>query len=200
MNSVINTEHTATWQLGHIIYVTQNRQLQQGQQQLYLEPRQHKLLLVLLQNASQVVSREQLISSVWDGRVVSEGAINRAVSMLRKAFSSLDPQTDYIETLPKLGYRLLPAATIITSGLPEALPDATAPSPHRQRFGLAGLGLGILLCSLAAWFMLSKTVQLLVAGNAVPHTSFNGRESQLNNNRQTNVLLYQRQALRMMGW
>ncbi|MGP9802722.1 winged helix-turn-helix domain-containing protein [Rheinheimera sp. NSM] len=192
MNPEINTEHTATWQLGRIVYVGQNHQLQRGEQQLYLEPRQHKLLLVLLQHASQVVSREQLISSVWDGRIVSEGAINRAVSMLRKAFVSLDPQTNYIETLPKLGYRLLPAATIITTGLPARHPATTVLTPHRRWFVLTGLV--ILLCSLTAWFLLSKTVPQLSAGNAMPHTSFNGRESQLSNNHQANALLYQRQA------
>jgi len=70
------------------------------------------LLSLLIQSKSQQVSREQLINEVWQGRVVSESAINRAISMLRKAFQQLDPTVDYIETLPKVGYRLLPRLNI----------------------------------------------------------------------------------------
>ena len=97
---------TNHWQLGPLYYDASQRQLADTKQQLYLEPRQHQLLICLLQTPGQVVSRDTLIMQVWQGRIVSDSAINRAVSLLRKAFSQLDNTHNYIETQPKLGYRL----------------------------------------------------------------------------------------------
>jgi transcriptional activator of cad operon len=95
------------WQLGNVYFDTTKRLVQVADQQLYLEPRIFDLLLALLTAEQQQLSREQLIEQVWQGRVVSESAINRAVSLLRKALAQLDPSQPYLETLPKVGYRLL---------------------------------------------------------------------------------------------
>lgn len=103
------------WQLGQLIFDPQRRILQLNGQHCALEPRQAALLLFLAQRAGEPVSREQLIEEIWQGRVVSEGAINRAVSLLRKACASLDPATDYIATIPKLGYCLLADASLIST-------------------------------------------------------------------------------------
>ena len=70
------------WQLGQLIFDPQRRTLQLNGQHCALEPRQAALLLFLAQRAGEPVSREQLIDEIWQGRVVSEGAINRAVSLL----------------------------------------------------------------------------------------------------------------------
>lgn len=186
-----NTDYTENWQFGGVRYDAGSHQLQLGEQKLYLEPRQHKLLMVLLQNALQVVSREQLISSVWDSRVVSESAINRAVSMLRKALFSLDPQTDYIETLPKLGYRLQHKAVFATPDLYTS-GQVVATSARRRKPVI--IAIALLLCSVAVWFRLNTPTPQLTAGSKVPHTAFNGRESQLSSNSQATSLLYQRLA------
>lgn len=95
------------WQLGNIFFDTTRRILVVDPQQLYLEPRIFELLLALLTADQHQLSREQLIAQVWQGRVVSESAINRAVSLLRKALLQLDASQPYLETLPKVGYRLL---------------------------------------------------------------------------------------------
>ncbi len=111
------------WQLGKLVFDPQRRTLQLNGQRCALEPRQAALLLFLAQHAGEPVSREKLIDEIWQGRVVSEGAINRAVSLLRKACASLDPATDYIATIPKLGYCLQASASEI----------ATAAAPDSQR-------------------------------------------------------------------
>lgn|GEM_PF-1193730 len=99
------------WQLGNIFFDTTRRLLLADDQQLYLEPRIYEVLLALLTADQQQLSREQLIAQVWQGRVVSESAINRAVSLLRKALLQLDASQPYLETLPKVGYRLLVPVT-----------------------------------------------------------------------------------------
>ena len=101
------------WQLGNIFFDTTRRMLVVDTQQIYLEPRIFELLQALLTADQQQLSREQLIAQVWQGRVVSESAINRAVSLLRRAFSQLDESQPYLETLPKVGYRLLVPVTML---------------------------------------------------------------------------------------
>lgn len=181
------------WQLGPLHYDANQRQLSSADKQLYLEPRQHQLLLCLLQGAGQVVSRDTLIAKVWQGRIVSDSAINRAVSMLRKALASLDEYTDYIETMPKLGYRLLVAANTRADA---AVPHAAAATPvaRRQRFYAALLLPLLTAIAVIAWWFIAKEVPNVKAGHVAPQSSFNGVESQLSINNAATVLLYQRQA------
>lgn len=107
------------WQIGQVIFDYSRRELRVGQHSAYLEPKLFTLLLLFVESAQHQVSRDQLIAEVWSGRVVSESAINRAISLLRKAFHLLDPKTDYIETLPKVGYRLMVPVQLIVADMPD---------------------------------------------------------------------------------
>lgn len=181
------------WQLGALHYNANQRQLSNTEQQLYLEPRQHQLLLCLLQATGQVVSRDTLIARVWQGRIVSDSAINRAVSILRKAFACLDHSRDYIETMPKLGYRLIVDATVVAAaGTAEVMPKRLVETQrwrHRKTmFYLA------LLVAVVLWFIGLTPEQRLSTGTLVPHSSFNGMESQLSIDQAATTLLYQRKT------
>ncbi|HEY5850247.1 MAG TPA: winged helix-turn-helix domain-containing protein [Lysobacter sp.] len=79
------------------------------------------LLLVLIDHAGKVVSRETLLETVWPDTLPGDDVVTQAVAQLRKAFGSDEP---YIETIAKHGYRLL--APVQWLDLPEA--DA-APEP-----------------------------------------------------------------------
>jgi len=94
------------FRIGQLHFDLISRQLSSEQQSLYLEPQAFQLLCFFLKAEQGQLSRDQLIAQLWQGRVVSESAINKAVSLLRKAFAQLDAENTYIETLPKLGYRL----------------------------------------------------------------------------------------------
>jgi len=71
-----------------------------------LEPRVMQVLVALSQACNGVVSREDLIARCWDGRIVGDDAINRAIGRLRR-LSKADQGTSFvIETIPRVGYRL----------------------------------------------------------------------------------------------
>lgn len=123
------------WQLGQLIFDPQRRTLQFAGQHCTLEPKQAQLLLLLARHAAEPVSREQLITDVWQGRVVSESAINRAVSLLRKACASLDPATEYIATIPKLGYCLLPEASLLNPVTDQVTEENAAPLMRPAQMG-----------------------------------------------------------------
>jgi adenylate cyclase len=70
-----------------------------------VEPRVMQALVVLARNANQVISRDELVATCWDGRNVGDDAINRCISRLRRL--ARDCGVFEIETVPRVGYRLL---------------------------------------------------------------------------------------------
>lgn len=89
-------------QLNRIRYSGTNEERQ-------LEPRLIKLLCFLGANEDRVLSREELVQALWPRVVVNENSLTRAISELRKQLQSQDSRApNYIETIPKRGYRLLP--------------------------------------------------------------------------------------------
>ncbi|WLQ16564.1 winged helix-turn-helix domain-containing protein [Hahella aquimaris] len=101
---------------------------------LYREAAEHqlsdkvcKVLLALAENPGRTVSRETLIQKVWnENEYVGEQALNTAIWQLRKAFNDSSEAPEYIETIPKKGYRLLKEVSIIPYA---PKPDLASPSP-----------------------------------------------------------------------
>ena len=57
-------------------------------QVIHLEPTVLKLLVFLIGNRDRLVTREELMDTVWGGTVVSESALSKAVARLRKALDT----------------------------------------------------------------------------------------------------------------
>ncbi len=77
---------------------------------LRIEPKAMEVLVFLANRAGQVVSRDELLSALWPGTVVGDDALSQAVIKLRKALRDPAKSPQYIETIPKRGYRLIAAA------------------------------------------------------------------------------------------
>ncbi len=73
----------------------------------HVPPREMDLLVCLKNSAGTTVTRDELISRVWRGAVVSDDAIQRSISQLRRTLGDNARHPIYIETVPKRGYRLL---------------------------------------------------------------------------------------------
>ena len=69
-----------------------------------LQPQNLKVLVALTEARGRVVTRDELVDRCWDGRVIGEDVINRAISTLRQ-FASRAGGFE-IETVPRAGYRL----------------------------------------------------------------------------------------------
>jgi DNA-binding winged helix-turn-helix (wHTH) protein len=72
-----------------------------------LEPRSMELLSYLADHPDQVVTREEIEENVWQGRVVGYDALSNAIAKIRKAFGDSSKQPRVIETISKVGYRLI---------------------------------------------------------------------------------------------
>ena len=73
-----------------------------------IEPRVMQVLVLLAGERENVVSRDRLVDCCWGGRIVGEDAINRCIAKVRRI--GTDSCAFEIETIPRVGYRLLPAA------------------------------------------------------------------------------------------
>ncbi len=131
--------------------------LQNAGQSVQLEPKTMGVLLCLAQHAPGVVTREQFINEVWNGRVVSDEVLSRAVSLLRSQFADDANEPRFIRTIPRVGYALVAAV--------EAL-ELPIPVRHRrlaQGFGIAGVAVAL---GLAAWLVMRNGGQ---EGDAAGH-------------------------------
>lgn len=119
-------------------------------------PHRAAICLDLLVSAGgQPVSREALLDAAWSGAVVEDSNLSHCVLAIRKA---LDPAPDggsYIDTVPRIGYRLaVPvepgAATPPTSAPAESTPVPTSPSHRQWRLWAVGLA-AVLLVVTVLW-------------------------------------------------
>lgn len=91
-----------------------------------LTPRAEELLLLLCRNAGRLVSREEILETVWSGTVVEDAAITNCIWQIRKAFG--DQGKHLLQTRPRRGYLLsLPSDAWRTDDLSQ--PGAAEPVP-----------------------------------------------------------------------
>jgi len=82
----------------------------------HLEPMVMDLLLFITSNAPEVVSKDAIIDSVWEGRFISEGTLTNTVAELRRLLGDDARQPRYIETISKRGYRVVAEVSWIVVG------------------------------------------------------------------------------------
>src|SRR6266849_4689718 len=79
--------------------------LYRGAEFIALTPKAAEMLLLLVQEAGRVVTREQMMERVWPGVIVEEGVIANNISALRKILDGEFDGDGPIVTVPRRGYR-----------------------------------------------------------------------------------------------
>jgi DNA-binding winged helix-turn-helix (wHTH) protein/TolB-like protein len=101
-----------------------------------IQPRVMEVLVLLSRRAGTTVSRDDLIDACWSGRIVSENAVNRVLAQVRALARMTDPPAFVLDTVPKVGVRLVPAEALGAAGS-----DLPAPTRGSNRLlVLAGFG------------------------------------------------------------
>ena len=98
--------HEPPFTLGTLSVQPATRQVASGNQSETLEPRVMQVLVALFR-ADGIVTRDELIERCWSGRVVGEDAINRALSRIRHVGGGIGAGSFRVETIAKVGYRLI---------------------------------------------------------------------------------------------
>src|SRR6516225_9191111 len=83
------------------------RELRRGSEPIAVEPQVFDLLVYLVQNRDRGVSKDDLIASVWDGRIVSESTLTSRINAARKAIGDSGEDQKLIRTIPRRGFRFV---------------------------------------------------------------------------------------------
>jgi DNA-binding winged helix-turn-helix (wHTH) protein/TolB-like protein/Flp pilus assembly protein TadD len=124
-----------TYEFGDFTLDTRERRLARGDQRIPLTSKVFETLELLVEAGGRLVDRETFLARLWPDTVVEERNLTVNISTLRKALGGGTP-TEYIETIPKVGYRLTVTVRPIAEGaaapLGAAEPVVTAVMPEAQ--------------------------------------------------------------------
>src|SRR5262249_36338181 len=81
-----------------------------------LPPKVFDTLLVLVENSGRVVSKDELMQSLWPDTFVEESNLTQNISQLRRALGDGTTDAQYIETIPKRGYRFVASVQPVVEG------------------------------------------------------------------------------------
>jgi DNA-binding winged helix-turn-helix (wHTH) protein len=83
------------------------RELRRGSESIAVEPQVLDLLICLVQNRNRVVTKDDLIASVWGGRIVSETTLTSRIYAARKAVGDSGHGQKLIRTIARKGLRFV---------------------------------------------------------------------------------------------
>jgi TolB-like protein len=86
---------------------TGRRELRRGSDFVALEPQVFDLIEYLIRNRDRVVSKQDILDSVWNGRAVSDSALSTRINAARLAVGDSGDKQGLIKTLPRKGFRFV---------------------------------------------------------------------------------------------
>lgn len=129
--------------------------------EVHVEPQVFELLRLLAEGGGRLVTRDEIVAAVWDGRVVSEATISARISAARSAVGDDGQRQAVIRTVTRRGLQLAVPVEIIAA---EAAAPARHPIPHQIiRLTTSEDGTGL------AWATSGEGPPLIRAGHWLSH-------------------------------
>ena len=123
-------------------------------QVIHLEPKVMQVLVCLAEEGD-VVSKEKLMRTVWPDTFVTDDVLTRSISELRKIFADNPKDPQYIQTIPKGGYRLIAAVEKLPRRLPTP-PSAPAIELQKPARNLLPAGIALALTLLLLSYAIGR--------------------------------------------
>jgi DNA-binding winged helix-turn-helix (wHTH) protein/pimeloyl-ACP methyl ester carboxylesterase len=124
---------SSTYQFGPFHLDARERRLSRGAEVIPLRLKVFDTLLVLVENAGRLVTKQELLDTVWPETTVEENNLNHNVSVLRKALGERATGQQYIETVPRVGYRFAaPVEAIAGQARSATSPSSPAPKARQE--------------------------------------------------------------------
>lgn len=99
-------------------------ELRRNGQDVPLEPQVYAVLLLLVENRDRLVSKDEIVEKVWDGRFITDSALTSRIKALRAALGDDGKSQRYIKTLHRQGYRFVGRAKIHAEAAAQAANEA----------------------------------------------------------------------------
>ncbi|WP_249141512.1 winged helix-turn-helix domain-containing protein [Bradyrhizobium liaoningense] len=103
------------------------RELRRGADVVPVPPQVFDLLDYLIRHRERVVSKDELINAIWDGRSVSDAAVTTRLNVARTVIGDTGEEQRLIKTLPRKGFRFVGSVSEV-----QGLTNATADEPENQ--------------------------------------------------------------------
>ena len=108
---------------------TDRRELHRGADVVSVAPQVFDLLDYLIRNRERVVSKDDLINAIWNGRIVSDAALTTRLNVARSAIGDSGEEQRLIKTLPRKGFRFVGPVREAQGPSGAAVPDNPVEPP-----------------------------------------------------------------------
>src|SRR6185437_4627713 len=117
------------YEFGRFRVKSDERLLLRGEDLVPLTPKAFDILLTLLENDGRIVNKDDLMKKVWPNTFVEEGNLTQNVSLLRKALGESANGPQFIETVPRRGYRFVAPVNRVAENGQDHVVDNAAKLP-----------------------------------------------------------------------
>jgi pimeloyl-ACP methyl ester carboxylesterase/DNA-binding winged helix-turn-helix (wHTH) protein len=142
------------------------RRLTRGADTISLRLKVFDTLVVLVENAGRLVTKQELLDAVWPETVVEENNLNHNVSVLRKALGDRATGQQYIETVPRVGYRFAAPVDVVAGPAQRSAPSASPAMRQEIRYCTTSDGVRL------AYASTGSGPPLVKASNWLTHLDF----------------------------
>lgn len=137
--------------------------IERGTESVHLAPKTMAVLDCLAKASNSVVTRQEIFDAVWPGADISDDVLTHRIAELRKALGDSAQQSKIIETIPKVGFRLIPPVIPLSE---ESVTKKKIHRPAGPKHALRWLvvvvvGLLVVALSLSRFWPASPAVQEL---------------------------------------
>jgi Tol biopolymer transport system component/DNA-binding winged helix-turn-helix (wHTH) protein len=155
------------------------RKLLRGNEVVALTPKVFDMLVILVRNNGHLLEKDELIRSLWPDSFVEEGNLSNNIFVLRKALGN---DHEYIETVPRRGYRFTGAVLQLPHAAPAQLQEVPPGRPELARFHIPKLlqvfaGVALLVLIAVFSILLLHRSQPVSEPTILPAISLPGNQS-----------------------
>jgi DNA-binding winged helix-turn-helix (wHTH) protein/pimeloyl-ACP methyl ester carboxylesterase len=165
VRSMADTEVRGSYRFGPFHLDIRERRLSRGCDVIPLRLKVFDTLRVLVENAGRLVTKQELLDTVWPETTVEENNLNHNVSVLRKALGDRATGQQYIETVPRVGYRFVAP---VEAGTAPGVPSRATGAKARQEIRYCTTRDGVRL----AYASTGNGPPLVKASNWLTHLDF----------------------------
>jgi DNA-binding winged helix-turn-helix (wHTH) protein len=145
-------------------------------QEIHLKPVVLELLIYLIANRGRLVTREELMDTVWGDTVISESALTKAAARLRKALDDDSATHRYLETVRSRGYRFVADVEEIEG--PDQRGETRAASARRAMLAAAAAAIVALIIVAVLWLRAPQQEQVVRSLAVLPLSNLTGDPEQ----------------------